>query len=166
MANGDTLAKFMPQQNEPPVTAPATEITRNTTSPHHLLAFDGGTNESAIFKDVMLQAYGGGEITAFLHISHTSDNTGTNNTDWDLSLERIGDGIQDIDSDGFDTVNSINDTVTPTTLGDVQIISVVMANKDSIAKGELYRIKATRDAANDTSSTDAELHFIELRETS
>ncbi len=39
------------------------------------------------------------------------------------------------------------------------------ANIDSIAVGELCRIRIKRDVANDTATGDAELHFVEIKET-
>ena len=36
---------------------------------------------------------------------------------------------------------------------------------DSVAVGELFRLKITRDAANDDAAADVELHAIEVRET-
>jgi len=39
------------------------------------------------------------------------------------------------------------------------------ADMDSVAVGELYRIKITRDVANDTAAGDAELLGVEIKET-
>ena len=36
---------------------------------------------------------------------------------------------------------------------------------DSVAAGEAFRIKLTRDAVSDTAAGDAELHAVEIRET-
>jgi len=39
------------------------------------------------------------------------------------------------------------------------------AQMDSVAVGELFRIKVTRDAASDDAAGDAELHAVEIKET-
>lgn len=41
---------------------------------------------------------------------------------------------------------------------------VERADMDSVAKGEKFRLKITRDAASDTATGDLELHAVEVRE--
>jgi hypothetical protein len=79
----------------------------------------------------------------------------------------VGDQQQDIDSDSFAAVQSVDNTVVPGTSGNVDVVSVPFTNgaqMDSCAAGEVCRIKITRDAASDTDNTDAELVAAELRE--
>ena len=131
-----------------------------------MLDFDDTTNESAVLSGVMPRHYGGGGVTVYLHYSMTSGVAG--DVDWDVTFERIGDGQQDIDSDGFAAANSVDDTAVPGTAGLVDIVSVAFtdgADMDSVAAGEGFRLKITRDAASDTASGDAELRFVELKET-
>ena len=88
--------------------------------------------------------------------------------DWDVSFERIGNGQQDIDTDGFAAAQSIDDTTVPGTTGMVDIVSVAFADgaqMDSIAVGESFRLKITRDAVSDDADSDAELVKIEIKET-
>jgi len=165
MASGDTLVVFTALNNEPPSSDYATVDTRNG---HVVLDFDDGSdNESAIFSGVMPQHYAGTTgVTVYLHYSMTSATSGT--VDWDVSFERIGDGQQDIDSDSFAAANSVDDTTVPGTSGHVDVVSVAFTNgadMDSVAKGESFRVKVTRDSASDDASGDAELYKIELRET-
>lgn len=165
MASGDTLAVFLPHGYEPPATNYATLDLRNQ---HPVLDFDdGGTaNESAVWSDVLPRNYGGGGITVYIHYSMTSATSG--DIDWDVAFERIGDQQQDIDSDGFASVQSVDNTTVPATSGNVDIVSVAFtdgAQMDSIAVGEGYRIKVTRDGVSDTASGDAELLRVEIRET-
>ncbi|NIQ10453.1 MAG: hypothetical protein GWO10_16275, partial [candidate division Zixibacteria bacterium] len=50
----------------------------------------------------------------------------------------------------------------------VDIVNVTFtdgADMDSIAVGEGFRMKITRDATNDTATGDAELRFVEIKET-
>ena len=163
MASGDTLCRFIPQMGEPPLSNYATIDHRNN---HPVLDFDGTTNESTVFSDVMPRNYGGGGVTVYLHYSMSSATSG--DIDWDVAFERIGDQQQDIDSDSFAAVNSVDNTTVPGTSGNVDIVNVAFtdgADMDSVAVGEGFRLKITRDAASDTASGDAELRFVEIKET-
>lgn len=163
MAAGDILAVFTAHQYEPTSSNFATPDTRNG---HPVLDFDGGTNESVNFTGFMPWHYGGGGVTAYIGYSMTSATSG--DIDWDLAFERIGDSQQDIDSDGFAAVNSVDNTTVPGTSGHVDVVTIAFtdgADMDSVAAGEMFRIRVTRDAASDTATTDAELHFVILRET-
>lgn len=163
MASGDTLLIFTPQCNEPPAANYATLDTRNQ---HPVLDFDAATNESAIFSAVLPRNYGGGGVTVYLHYAMSTAVSG--DVDWDVAFERIGDQQQDIDSDGFAAVQSVDNTTVPGTSGNVDIVSVAFTNgaqMDSVAVGEGFRLKVTRDAVSDTATGDAELRFVEIKET-
>lgn len=163
MASGDTLALFFPLDNEPPSSNYATLDSRNN---HPVLDFDASANESAIFTGVMPQAYSGGGVTVYLHYAMSSATSG--DIDWDAAFERIGDQQQDIDSDSFAAVNSVDNTTVPTTSGLVDVVSIAFTNgadMDSVAAGESFRLQITRDATNDTATGDAELLAVEIRET-
>lgn len=163
MASGDTLLIFTPLGNEPPASNGATLDTRNG---HPVLDFDDTTNESAVFSAVMPQHYAAGGVTGYVHHSMSSATSG--DVDWDISFERIGDQQLDVDADSFAAVQSVDNTTVPGTSGNVDVVSIAFtdgAQMDSVAAGELFRIKITRDAASDTATGDAELHALELRET-
>lgn len=166
MSSGDTLLIFKPQDNEPPGSNFATFDTRNR---HTVLDFDDTTDEAAVFKGVLPRAYAGGGLTVYIHYAMTSDIT--NKVRWDGSFERIGDGQQDIDSDGFATAQSVNVAAVPGTSGHVDIVSIAFtdgAQIDSIAVGEAFRLKIERkpsDGTNDTAVGDAELYAVEIKET-
>ena len=163
MASGDTLLIFVPQCNEPPVSNFATLDIRNQ---HPVLDFDDTTNESAVFSGIMPRHYGNNGVTVYLHYAMTS--AVANTIDWDVAFERIGDQQQDIDSDSFAAVNSVDDTTVPGTSGLVDIVSVAFTNgadMDNVAVGEGFRLKVTRDAVNDDAVGDAELLFVEIKET-
>ena len=163
MASGDTLAVFTPLSNEPPASNFATPDTRNG---HLVLDFDPAINESAVFSGVMPRNYGGGGLTVYIHYSMTS--AIVNTVDWDVSFERIGDGSQDIDIDGFASAQSVDNSTVPGTSGHVDIVNVAFtdgAQMDSIAAGESFRLKLTRDAVSDNATGDAEFHKIEIKET-
>ena len=165
MASGNTLLAFCPTDNEPPAAAYAALDLRNA---HPVLDFDQNTDESAVFSGILPRHYAGGGITVYLHLS--ADGITTGNYIFDVSFERIGDGQQDVDSDGFAAVQSLAATAVPATDGHVDIVSIAFtdgAQMDSIAVGELFRLKVTRDANNgsDTAAADIQLHAVELKET-
>lgn len=163
MASGNTLCVFTALQNEPPASNYATFDTRNG---HPVLDFDTTTQEAAIFTGVLPRHYGGGGITVYLHYAMTSATTGT--CGWDVAFERIGNGSQDIDSDGFATAQTVTAVTVDGTSGNVDIVNVAItdgANIDSIAAGEAFRLRVRRDVANDTAAGDAELIAVELKET-
>lgn len=164
MASGDTLLLFSPLNNEPPSSAYATHDLRNG---HPVLDFDAATDESALFSGILPQHYDGGGITIYIHWAGTSATSG--NVVWNTAIERIGEGQQDTDSDSFATAQAVT-AAAPGTSGNVDIASIAHtsgAQMDSAAVGELFRLKVTRDADNgsDTMTGDAELFYIEIRET-
>jgi hypothetical protein len=154
---------FFPQDNEPPSSNYATLDTRNG---HPVLDFDSGaTPEVAIFTGVLPRHYAGGGVTVYVHWScdATSGTVG-----WLVSFERIGDGSQDIDSDGFASEKTVTAATVPGTSGHVDITNVAFtdgAEIDSIAVGEAFRIKIRRDTAVDTAASDANLVAVEIKET-
>lgn len=165
MASGDTLAIFTAKNNEPPASAAAIPDKRNN---HPVLDFaPDTTNESAVFSSVMPQNYAGTTgVTVYIHYAMSSATSG--NIDWDAAFERIGDQQQDIDSDGFAAANSTDNTTVPGTSGLVDIISITFtdgADMDSVAVGESFRLKITRDGISDTATGDSELVKVEIRET-
>lgn len=163
MASGATLLVFRAGDNEPPLTNYATLDTRNR---HLVLDFDTTTQEAAVFRGVVPRLYGGGGITVYLHWAATSATSGT--IGWDVAFERIGAAQQDIDSDGFATAQTVTAATVDGTSGNVTITNVAVtngANMDSIAVGEMFRLRVRRDVANDTAAGDAELLAVELKET-
>lgn len=166
MASGDSLILFPSQSAQVPSSAGAAFDVRNN---HPVLDYDDTTQEAAYFTAVMPQGYAGGGVTVVLHYSASSATTGS--IAWDVAFERIGDGIQDTDADGFAASNSGGEAV-PGTSGDVGQISITFtdgADMDSVAAGDLFRLRVERDADGtnntDDASGDAELHAVEIRET-
>jgi hypothetical protein len=165
MASGDSLLYWVPQDNEPPTGNPATPDRRNR---HPLLDFDPDTDEFAVFSGVMPQRYlGTTGVTVYLHYSMTSAVAG--DVYWGVAFERIGVGQQDLDDDGWGADNSNNETV-PGTSGHVSIIAIPFTDgvdMENVVAGEGFRIRVRRDADNpsDNAAGDAELRFVEIRET-
>jgi len=164
MASGDTLLIFTPLNNEPTSSDFASIDFRNL---HPVLDYDDTTNESSVFSAVMPRNYAATTgLTVYIHYALSSATSG--DVDWDVSFERIGDQQLDIDGDSFAAVNSVDNTAVPGTTGLVDIVNVTFTNgadMDSVAVGEAFRMKVTRDAASDTAAGDAELVMVEIKET-
>ncbi len=163
MATGDTLLIFHPLQNEPPASDPATPDARNL---HPVLDFQATSAEAAIFTSIMPRHYGGNGITVYIHYAMSTATSG--NIDWLAAFERIGDQQLDIDDDSFAAAQATTATTVAGTAGLIDIVNIVFTNgaqMDSIAVGESFRMKITRDAPNDTASGDSELLAIEIKET-
>lgn len=163
MSSGDTLLILTPLANEPPSTNNALLDLRNSRP---VLDFDDTTNWSAVFTAIMPRSYAGGGLTVYIHYAMTSAEA--NDIDWDAAFERIGDQQLDIDGDSFAAAQSVDNTTVPGTSGLVNIVNITFTNgaqMDSIAVGESFRIKITRDAASDTAAGDAELIAVEIKET-
>ena len=161
--SGMTLVQFTPQANEPPTSNYATPDTRNN---HPVLDFDAAAVESAIFSGILPNHYQGGGLTVKLHWAATSATSG--NVVWNVYIERVG-TAQDMDSDSFASAQTAT-TATSGTSGILVVTSIAFtsgAQMDSLAAGEVFRIKVEREGSNgsDTMTGDAELRLVEIRET-
>ena len=167
MASGDTLLALHPYNNEPPSSIYATLDTRNQ---HPVLDFNDTTDEEAVFSAILPRNYALSGLTVYIHYSMTSAEA--NEVVWQVAIERIGDQQLDIDGDSFAAFQSSGAITVPGTTGLVDICTVAFtdgAQMDSIAVGELFRIKVRRDAdstsATDDAAGDAELLAVEVKET-
>lgn len=164
MASGDTLVVFGPLANEPPAANFATLDFRNA---HPVLDFDAATDESAVFTGVLPRHYAGGGITISIRWGASSATSG--NAVLNTQIERIEDEGTDTDADSFAAAQAAT-AAAPATSGAVQYTDIAHtsgAQMDSLAAGELFRLKVTRDADNvsDTMTGDLELFAVEIRET-
>lgn len=153
-----TLTYFTPLDNQPPASAFATLDTRNSIA---ILDFDDTTEESAVFVGVIPEnaALGSG-ISVRIHWMATSATSG--NCRWGVQFEKM---TSDLDSDSFDTATEAH-SATNGTAGVVTITTITCTSIDSLAAGDLFRIKVYRDVSdttNDTMVGDAEIVAIELR---
>ena len=166
MASGDSLIIFTPQNNEPPSASYATFDTRNG---YLVLDFDPDADESAIFRGVMPRNYTGGGVTVTVGWMATTATSGT--ISLDVAFMSVTDDVDDLDTKAFAAANNANPTAASAS-GEVDHIAVTFtdgADMDSVAVGEMFFIKITRDADGTTSTDnmtgDMELVFIEIRET-
>ena len=166
MASGDTLAIFTPLMNEPTASNYATLDLRNY---HPVLDFDGATDEEALFTGILPRNYAGGGLTVYLHVGFTSATSG--NAYWQAAIERMDDGTLDLDADSFASFNGAagNPNATSGVMTLVTITFTSGAQMDSLAAGEMFRLKIRRDAdgtaGTDDVATDAELFGVEIKET-
>jgi hypothetical protein len=157
-----TLFVFAPRDNEPPTSNFATLDTRNS---HPVLDFDTTTQETAIFRGKIPE----GTIltdglTVYVQWAVTSATTGT--VGWDVAFERIVAGGVDIDSDSFDTAQTITAATVPGTNGVTSVTSVNFSGAElpvGFTAGDMFRIRIRRDVSNDTATGDAELLQVEIR---
>jgi len=163
MAAGDLLVDFSPQCNEPPSSGAATPDVRGG---HAVLDFDDSADEAALFTAILPWHYSGGGITVYAVVSFTSDTDDGHTGQLEIALERIGDGRQDLDSDGFAAAKELAVAV-PSTCGHTEVGSVAFtdAEIDGLAAGELFRIRVVCDASESDFSGDLELERLVLRET-
>lgn len=164
MASGNFLAVFTPLSNEPPAASFATLDTRNSVP---VLDFDADADESAVFGGVLPNNYAGGGLTVTLVWMATTATTG--DVVWNADIERHQDDAFDIDADGFAGANAATATTASAT-GEQQYTDITFtdgADMDSLAAGESFRIKITRDAnnASDNMAGDAELLRVIIKET-
>lgn len=163
MATGETLVTFGTSDDRVNTSNPTVRTRRNG---HWVMAFDATTNQTSVVGSIMPRHYGGGGLTVYLHYAMATATSG--DIDWDVSFERIGDQQQDIDSDNFATPQPVDNTTVPASAGLVDIVSVAFtdgAQMASIAVGEYFRMRVTRDAASDTATGNAQLLAIEIKET-
>lgn len=171
MAAGDLLCVLTPLNAIPPSSNPATLDTfagaSNAVIP--VLDFDpGATEESVDFSFVMPRHYGGGGLT--LTIGWSSDAT-TGNVIWSAAFKAVTDDGDDLDTVDFAAQNDSAASATASAAGEVDYATITFtdgADMDSVAAGEFCFLRITRssaDASDTLDSNDAELHFVEVRET-
>jgi hypothetical protein len=154
-----TLARWTALDGQPPAANWAQIDTRNSIA---VLDFDAATDESIVFVGIMPEgAVLTGGVSVYLKWMATSATSGA--VIWEASIERSN---TDLDSDSFDTVAFASGTANGTS-GIITSTTISFTTIDSVAAGELFRLKISRDA-NGTNGTDdmtgdAELVAVELR---
>lgn len=144
--------------------ATSTTAATGTRNNHDTLLFDKDADEDAVFASVLGNGYDGDGLSVDIYF--TAPTLTINDVVWNAAIERMN---IDLDSDDFSAANAATGTVNGTS-GIITKITIVFtdgSDMKSLAKGEAYRIKITRDADNgsDTLDEDAELHRVVVRET-
>jgi len=157
---------FTALSNEPPAANFATLDTRNSIP---VLDFDADADESAEFSGVMPRSYGGGGVTVTIGWMATDTTVTPHNVVWNAAFKSVTDDADDLDTKAYAAVNTVTDAEASAS-GEVAYSVITFtdgADMDSVAAGEYFRLIITRDADNgaDTLTDDAELVFVEIRET-
>jgi hypothetical protein len=153
---GAWLLQGGPLDNEPPLTAYATNDFRNA---HPVLDFDDTTTEYAVWTRTMPNDYAAAGVTLDVWFSATSAITG--NVVLTAAFERMDTSSLDMDADSFATASTFATTAVPGTSGQLVKVSLAIANAslDGLVAGEMFRLKLARDISNaaDTVVGDVEL---------
>lgn len=172
MASGDSLHIFKPGGYEPPASAfAAFSIIPAATGQRPVLLFDDTIDETAVWSSIMNRAYGGGGLTVTAYWAMVGANT-TKTMSVDVAFERVivADALGGGGSD-FAAANNANvavDDIADKVFSSTETFTDG-ADMDSVAAGEPFRMRVTRDA-NGTTSTDdavgdAQLIRVEVKET-
>ena len=156
-----------------PITAHAAIDTVRSDTP--VLDFDASSNEVALFTRLMPRHYGGGGLTINVGVSST---TATGDMSWAIFLKSYTDDTDNLSNVGTDpsglkvfaapNFNTAFDAAT--VAGEIAEEVTTFTNgadMDSILAGEYFHLLIMRDAqdgTNDDMAADAELVFIEIRE--
>jgi len=134
-----------------------------------VLAFDDTAEEAALTPCVAVPSqYAGGTLKATLFLFAASDTS--NGCVFDVGVEAVTPDADTLDLEAaasWDTLNSSGDVdLSGTTAGDLVAATVTLANKDSIAAGDLARFGVRRDTdhANDDAVGDVYLAALEVWE--
>lgn len=141
-----------------------------------VLDFDASVNEVALFKLVMPRNYDGGGLTVTFGVTST---TTTGDMSFAAFLKSITDNVDNLNNVGTDpsglkmfAAPQKNQAVDAASgAGRTRYFTITFtdgAQMDNIAAGELFYLLVMRDAqdsTNDDMAADAELVFIEIKET-
>ena len=147
----------------PTSSAPGRDVVQNRP----FLAFDASAVESAYSRPAAMPGqYAGGTLKANVGYFMASATSGK--VDFEVSVEAVSDGdTVDLDAGtSFDTANAGNATV-PGTAGHLDVLTITLTNKDSVAAGDLVTFKLERDAddaTDDTATGDARVLWVEIWE--
>jgi hypothetical protein len=152
-----TYATFTATDNQPPAADYATLDTRNSIA---VLDYDDASTESAVFVGVLPEA---ADVSSGLIVSLRWMATTATSDDvrWSVAWEKSN---TDLDSDSFDTATAATATANGTS-GIVTVTNITCTTIDSLAAGDLFRLRVQRVGGDgaDTMTGDAELIAVEVR---
>lgn len=163
MANNFEIS-FDPDCFIPPSSnSPDRGVAQNRT----YLAFDAGTDETCYTPAFRMPTAYTGSGTLKLAIGYHCANAGDGDVVWACQVEAVTDAdATDLDSaSSFDTANTATVTA-PATQGYLDVATITLTNKDSVAAGDMVRLAIYRDAdaGGDTQTGDARLLYATLYE--
>ena len=152
--------KLRPYAAELPASA-FPNLTRVNSRP--VLAFSEATAQDAYWTDVAPQG-SWTSVTLYIYCICAVASGGIR---WEAALEAVTDGdALDLDAAAsFDTANAASIASVPATAGHLKVLAITLTNADSIAAGDLFRLKLSRAVAHadDTAAGLAYLLLAEMR---
>jgi hypothetical protein len=152
-----TYAVFTATDNQPPAADYATLDTRNSIA---VLDYDDASTESAVFVGILPEAadVSSGLIVSLRWMASTAT---SDDVRWSVAWEKSN---TDLDSDSFDTATAATATADGTS-GIVTVTNITCTTIDSLAAGDLFRLRVQRVGGDgaDTMTGDAELIAVEVR---
>ena len=119
------------------------------------LLFDATTAEAAVWQFRMPDNFSSTLVSEIQYAMTSAVSAAT--VAFDIAIWAVADG-DNIDTPGFDTVNSTGAITVPTTpAGKLDSISTDLVNEDSIVAGQLCVVQLSRDVALDDAAGDAEV---------
>lgn len=140
-----------------------------TTSTNRLLwRFDDTAPESVTSKPFRWPTAYTGTGTLKIDVFYAMQSATSGTIEFEVSLEAISDGDTDNlnTTESFDAVNTGSATV-PGTSNTIDVVTITLTNKDSVAVGDMVRVKVARDAddgTNDTATGDLYIWLVTLYE--
>lgn len=141
---------------------------RGVVQNREYMAFDAATVEAMYTAAFHMPAAYTGSGTLKVDIYYAMASATSGKVDFEICVEAItsGDAVDTDSASSFDTANAANETV-PGTAGYMSKLTITLTNKDSVAAGDMVRLKLERDAddaTDDTASGDARVYAVVLRE--
>lgn len=146
-----TRAVFLPNNAEFPSTSLPQLSVVHTTARRPVLWFDAAADEACYWTVIAPQGLSGA-LSLVVHYLMASATTGSVRLQAQVEAITPGDSTDLDAAESLDTANSAGGTV-PGTAGFEQAITITLTNADSVAAGDLVRIRLNRDA-DGTSGTD------------
>ena len=156
-----TVAVFTPESAAFPSSNPA-ELGQDTQN-RFFLAFDASTDETCYWTFVPLQGLTGTK-TAVVTYRAASATSGTFLPVVAIEAITDGDALDTDAASGFATDNTPSAVTVPATAGHIDQVTVTLTNDDSIAAGDLCRLRLFRDISGDSATGDIQVLAVELRD--
>ena len=168
MTTGDNLMVFMAWGgSQPSVSGCSLSYIIGTTSikeAFEVANFDDTTREYLDFVGVMPNYYDGGGLTCTIMFAHANNSSGPT---WEIAFRRIADDAEDLDTTAHTYAYNTVAAGVPSAVGEVGYDDITFtdgSDMDSIAVGELFNMRVSRDPATGGSG-DASLISILVKET-
>lgn len=116
------------------------------------LLFDATTDQSCLWQGVVPNDY---NSDPSLTIFYTMNSATSGSVRFEAKVMALTPGdLADINTDSYDSTNSIGDTV-PGTAGYLASFTLPLTSSDQIQRGDLFKVKINRDANGTTGTDDA-----------